>query len=146
MTTEEKFKDVEERVKAFDDYCGQRVCDYCKHSNKTGLGRAGCVLHWLADEYKGSDLPFKVVTTEHDVIIARNDTGEILTCKDKIANAYRLKSLCADLNAAAVAWHKRLVAKGECRCPSSSPSPAPRGNLKPPFMPIATIMPPGMRP
>ena len=111
MTNEEKFKDVEERVKAFDDYCGQKVCDYCKHSNKTGLGRVGCVLHWLADEYEEPDLPFEIENLDGGRYVVQEKTKKIPTSyftSESIAKKQR-----DTLNAAVLAWHKQLCEKGE---------------------------------
>lgn len=53
MTNEEKFKTVEERIKAFKKFCKEKYCEGCPCKEKTADYRTPvrCMLAWLELEY-----------------------------------------------------------------------------------------------
>ena len=103
MTNEQKYKTAEERAKAFKKFCDNTQCSQCPYK---GESRLVCPMYWLADEYKEpeQDLPFKVDVLD---VVATDGKQTIAGCCDK----YNAKSLCNRLNAAALAWHKRMMEK-----------------------------------
>ena len=111
MTNEEKYKTAEERAKEFQKFCSNRRCSTCPYNHKA-TSYLACPMHWLADEYKEpeQDLPFKIElwqTEEYQVYIALGIDWPIRRFKAEI-NAV---SFCNKLNAAALAWHKRMMEK-----------------------------------
>lgn len=49
MTNEEKYRTLNERQKAFQEYCSRYGCPSCKYLNNRNNNR-NCALAWLADE------------------------------------------------------------------------------------------------
>lgn len=49
MKNYEKFKTVEERAKAFGEYCKYKVCNQCKDVNPAKAVK--CLLEWLEEEF-----------------------------------------------------------------------------------------------
>lgn len=49
MTNEEKYRTLDERQSAFQEYCSRYSCPSCKHFNNRNNNR-NCALAWLADE------------------------------------------------------------------------------------------------
>lgn len=103
MTNEQKYKTVEERQKAFEDFCSRHICGKIPKNRCT---KYGCLLEWLADEYEEpkQELPFKVDVLD---VVATDGKQTIAGCCDE----HNAKSLCDSLNAAALAWHKRMCEK-----------------------------------
>lgn len=111
MTNEQKYKTPEERRDAFFEFCNKNLCTECKFRDRE-YSAMGCPFNWLADEYKEpkQDLPFKIElfkTDEYQVYIALGVDWPIRRFKAEI-NAV---SFCNKLNAAALAWHKRMMEK-----------------------------------
>ena len=104
MTNEQKYKTIEERQKAFERFCTKSGgnCGKCNIANP--LGGTSCILRWLADEYQGPKMPFTVV--ENNIIDAHNKNR----ITSYFSNEYTQK-ICDALNAAAIAWHKRMMEK-----------------------------------
>lgn len=49
MKNEEKYRTLNERQKAFQEYCSRYSCPFCKYLNNRNNNR-NCALAWLADE------------------------------------------------------------------------------------------------
>lgn len=49
MKNEEKYRTLNERQKAFQEYCSRYSCPFCKYLNNRNNNR-NCAIAWLADE------------------------------------------------------------------------------------------------
>jgi len=116
MTNEQKYKTVEERGDAFAKFCDSRGCGGQCSICEVGKPYDGnCILRWLVlealeVEEPKPDLPFeiasKIVRGGYISVIRRADTKEEVA-NFPVANEYQ----CDALNAAALAWHKRMCEK-----------------------------------
>lgn len=106
MTNGEKFKTPKERSAAFVKSCKGK-CSQCKYFNL----ELPCHFSWLADEYNGIDLPFRVqpIFGGGSIII------ETVKCSKVIDEVQGLTAqrICSALNDAAIAWHEHMMEKGE---------------------------------
>lgn len=59
MTNEEKYRTLDERQSAFQEYCSKYSCPSCKYLNNHNNNR-NCALAWLADEVEeGQSVSFR---------------------------------------------------------------------------------------
>lgn len=111
MTNEQKYKTADERAKAFRRYCDNMKCSQCLYGR---VSRLICPIYWLADEYKKpkQDLPFILKTEVRTGCVVSTicsfDGKEVISCHNVIGDD---KAYCDSLNAAALAWHKRMNEK-----------------------------------
>ena len=65
MTNEEKYRTLDERQSAFQEYCSKHSCPSCKHFNNRNNNR-NCALAWLADEVEeGQSVSSGIERTRH---------------------------------------------------------------------------------
>ena len=102
MTNEEKYKTAKERSAAFDAYCQNHSCDFCKLSEQPMRKEAGgrCILLWLAANAEMSIAE----------IVAAMRTGMVnaKTKEEAWNNREKLIALCDDLDAAAKRAYERI--------------------------------------
>ena len=106
MKNEDRYKTPAEREAAYYRFCTeQKTCDKCPlHVNL----HSRCAFAWLYAEYKGPDLPFKVMTDVACIRVVDAKTGDIVCDAVSIPQA---EVVCERMNAAAMDWHKRMVEK-----------------------------------
>ena len=60
MTNEEMYKTVDERQRAFKEYCLGHPCKGCKYAKETSDSYSHCIFAWLADETSKEAAPRRI--------------------------------------------------------------------------------------